>query len=802
MAVYLLVDLTLITAVIALPPRESWFAVIATTAFGAAALGVGILRRRPEPKIAWWFLFAGAALFAAITLSGAVVDIATGRLAAWEPGLLTATTYPLFIAGLAMLTRHSTRGDSAAATVDALLLAVAAQLALFAGIIRPNLGSGWDAVTSVAAPLGALLVLAMIIRTLFSLGIPSSSVALVLLALATRAIASLSVILPAIASAGMRQVYADRDVPRFASGAGPWYSQTLILWVLYGVLIGAAGLHRSLALRLRRLDQKPMSSATRRVALVAPASAFVIILWWLIVIRVPRDRYSDAGFSIPVALSSVLLILLVIRLMLVSRVANRSASELAERSGELSGRTAELAGARRDQEALQQEMHRRTTHDPLTGLSNRAALATQLESLMTVTAHPRQHTIALMDLDYFKDINDVHGHVVGDELLIQVSHRLAEALPDGSILARLGGDEFAMLLKDTPEAGAVAWAEGVRDAVSRPYHIAEHELFTGTSIGLYTPEPGGEHVTATEALRHADIALHAAKAAGKNRVAVFQPDLESAQAYRTKISTGLPHALANNELSLVYQPIIELSSRRIVAVESLLRWTPVGEEAIPPSEFIPVAEETGLIEPIGRWVLQRACRDARPWYAEHGIAVAVNVSGRQLDDARFSAEVISTLDQAGLPGQALIVEVTETSLMSTSQESTDQLTQLRGHGIRTAMDDFGTGYSSLAALSSLPLDIVKIDKSFIPAPDHGDDRRSGWAFVRAIIQMVEPLQLQSLAEGIETIEQADRLRELNCQLGQGFLIARPISAGQVGSVLSGPVTIGIEGGAGNQPPVG
>jgi diguanylate cyclase (GGDEF)-like protein len=792
LAAYLVVDLALVVVAAMLRARGSFLAVISLSVLGAGALGVGVWRRRPEPRLAWLFLFAGAALYAGVMVAGIVDLVATSRLVAWVPALLAVLAYPPFIVGVALLARETTKVD-VAATVDALLLVLAAHLALFAAVIRPNLGTGWDAVESIAGPLGALLILAMIIRVIFAAGVTPLSVGLVLLALGSQAIASLVVVLPAIATAGFRQVNVGSEAPTFVRGHGPLDSPVLALWVLYGVLIGVAGLHSSLA-QTRRPTGGPRFSPIRRMGFTATLAVGVIIIWWLVVSRAPRDLYSDLGFSIPIAFSSVLLLLLVTRLFLVARLANRTAADLAEQSGKLFGRTRELEESLRRQEALQREMHYRATHDPLTGLSNRTALAARMESVLNRSDRSSWHSIALMDLDHFKDVNDTHGHAVGDQLLIQVSQRLVDALPDGCTLARLGGDEFAVLLADTPEGRAVAWAEDVRDSLRHPYRIANFEQFISTSIGIYAPEPGDEPVTASDALRSADIALYAAKAAGKNRVAAFRPDLESAQASRTRLSTGLQRALANNELSVEYQPIVDVPSYRVVALEALLRWTPLGQERIPPSEFIPIAEETGLIGPIGQWVLQQACREVRPWHARYGIAVAVNVSPRQLDDHGVSDKVTSALNDNGLPGSALILEVTETSLMATSYSAMEHLRRMREHGTRIAVDDFGTGYSSLASVSSLPLDIVKIDKSFVQQPRQSDAQRTDWAFVRSIIQMVEPLGLQSLAEGVETTEQIDMLRELNCPLAQGFLIARPMPAQQIDTLLSDSATIDPQGG--------
>jgi len=255
--------------------------------------------------------------------------------------------------------------------------------------------------------------------------------------------------------------------------------------------------------------------------------------------------------------------------------------------------------------------------------------------------------------------------------------------------------------------------------------------------------------------------------------------MDSAQLNRTRLSMGLKHAVEDDELRMEYQPICDLTTHRIVAAEALLRWTPRGQVTIAPSEFIPVAEDTGLIKLIGEWALRHALRDAASWYAAHHVAVTVNVSHRQLDDADFGDMVVAGLRKFGLPSEALVIEVTETGLMTTSPSSIDHLRRLHERGIRVAIDDFGTGYSSLASVARLPVDIVKIDKSFIQQPGQRDGEHADWNLVRAVIQMVEPLHLQTLAEGVETTQQADKLRELRCHLGQGFLIGKPMPAKQL-----------------------
>src|SRR5262249_20639001 len=282
------------------------------------------------------------------------------------------------------------------------------------------------------------------------------------------------------------------------------------------------------------------------------------------------------------------------------------------------------------------------------------------------------------------------------------------------------------------------------------------KIFLTTSIGVLVAEPSGPAVTPTDALRDADLALYAAKEAGKNRTALFRTELRDARRDHAAITAGLRTALDRDEFVLYYQPVIELDSGAVVSVEALVRWRRPGSPTlVGPDVFVPVAEDAGLIGAIGAWVLRRALLDARRWYADHRVAVCVNVSGRQLDDPGFADLVVDALAHAGRPGRALVLEITESSLVDTSraEDSHDQLRRLRERGVRVAIDDFGTGYSSLSYVAKLPVDIVKVDKSFTREPAGGD--RAGWAFINAILRLVESLKLLAVVEGVETAEQVE-----------------------------------------------
>jgi diguanylate cyclase (GGDEF)-like protein len=413
-------------------------------------------------------------------------------------------------------------------------------------------------------------------------------------------------------------------------------------------------------------------------------------------------------------------------------------------------------------------------------------LTQRLESGLTQRGGNRRDALMMLDLDGFKDINDTLGHPVGDELLIEVSRRLLDVAPPDATVARLGGDEFAVLLENTDPDEALRYAESFVAALRQPYHIYGHELFLTTSVGVLTSDVYPAPPSPAEALSDADLALYAAKAAGKNRVAVFRPDLRTARLDHTRIAAGLRHALARDEFVLHYQPIVDLGTETIVEVEALIRWRHPDGSLVAPADFIPVAEDSGLIVPIGDWVLRQACHDARDWHHRHHLSVAVNVSGQQFDDASLVDSVLAALSEADLPGKALIIEITESNLVATSRTDAlyGQLQRLRAHGVRVAIDDFGTGYSSLSYVAKLPVDIVKIDKTLTHARSSTGVLAQDWAFTGAILQLIDSLHMVAVAEGVETKEQAEALRALGCRFVQGYYFSRPVPANIIDQILA------------------
>ena len=440
-----------------------------------------------------------------------------------------------------------------------------------------------------------------------------------------------------------------------------------------------------------------------------------------------------------------------------------------------------LTDARNFEDAMHQAFH-----DSLTGLPNRALFLDRLEH-----AHARARrsgspiAVLFMDLDSFKNVNDSLGHAAGDELLVLVAGRLRRWVRPSDTAARFGGDEFAILLEDLDSSNAAqVVAQRILDSLREPFEIQGQEVIVGGSIGIAS----SSHPGSDDLLRNADLAMYRAKGLGKGRHSMFEPGMHVAVLERLELEVDLQRALDRGEMVVNYQPIVELPTTRIVALEALVRWLHPVRGVIQPTEFIPLAEETGQILRLGYWVLERAIADACRWNAERQldpVRVAVNLSARQLQEPTLVGQITGALADSGLPADHLLFEITETVLMHDLEDTVQKLHALKRLGVRLSVDDFGTGYSSLQYLRRFPLDSLKIAKSFV---DGVGGPSQDAAVARAIIELGTSFQLSVVAEGIERIEQHAHLIELGCTHGQGFLYSKPVSGDQVGRLLgSGPL---------------
>lgn len=439
-----------------------------------------------------------------------------------------------------------------------------------------------------------------------------------------------------------------------------------------------------------------------------------------------------------------------------------------------------------DRKSSEEQFRYDAFHDALTGLPNRALFMDRLGQAIERSRRRPHYLFALLFLDFdrFKVINDSLGHTIGDQLLVSGARRLETCLRAMDTIARLGGDEFVILLEyiDSPR-DAIRVAERISEALQPPFNLNGHEIFISASTGIVLSSIGYEK--AEDALRDADIAMYRSKALGRARYELFNPDLRSMAMARLELETDMRRALERGEFSVNYQPILNLSTSSITGFEALIRWRHPALGMIPPADFIPVAEETGLILPIGQWVLREACRQMKEWQQQFprlpDLTISVNMSGKQFAQPDLPQEIDRILHETGLNIDCLRLEITESVIMEAIESTTNLLKQLKAMGVQLEIDDFGTGYSSLSYLQQLPIDAIKIDRSFIRqmecgANDHG--------IVQAIVALAHNLGMHVIAEGVEASDQLDRLKAMDCELGQGFLFHRPLESRAVCDLLT------------------
>jgi diguanylate cyclase (GGDEF)-like protein len=721
----------------------------------ASPLLVRLWRDRATAAAPWRLVVAGVAVRLASDVVWSVEDLHHDGVVpfpSWNDiGYLLS--YGLLMAGLV----RATGGRARTALLDASIIAAGLALVDWMFLVHPYLhhaDPGGPGATALALlyPVCDLVLFATGVRVLFTDAWHHPANRLVLLGLGL--LLAGNFIFFAHAATGATRSVAVLDN---------------VLWQLSYLAFGLAGLQRGLpgaGTQERAGDGQAMSRArimTFGIAALIGPLAFVV-------------RQDGEHLMVPALVSAALSLLLVLRLGGLARVAQRRSAELDLHAGELERRGRELTEALAEREALEHQLRHGALHDPTTGLANRALLTQRMEWALTRNDDQGRHALILLDLDRFTDVNDVHGHRFGDDVLVAVTARLRGVAAPTDTLARLGGDEFALFVEDVDPLRAGHLAEHLRAELKAPIMVGARTVHLTASLALVHLIP---KAAPRDAIADAELALRAAKRAGRDRVSVYRPELRTARETFTRISAGLRHAVDRGELAVHYQPVVELPSARIVAVEALLRWTPPSGP-VPPLDFIPVAEETGMIVPIGAWVLEQACRDAKDWHDRHGTSLTVNVSVRQLAEPGFADQVLRTLARTGLPAAALVLEITESVFVGVADDAAPLLAALEGlrtHGIRVAIDDFGTGYSSLSYLTQLPVDILKIDRSFVPTDTTAtsDDH----AFTRAVLQLGTSRSLPAIAEGIETSEQAQLLHDLGCRLAQGYHFARPGPVAQV-----------------------
>jgi diguanylate cyclase len=709
---YLGVGALVVVAGPVLPPTVQQGTYVLAGCSAIVAVVVGVRRYRPEWVLPWWLLTAAVSVsMLASVWWGFDLAVHGSRRFPIGGDLLYSLMQPLLVLSILGWTRRARRSGG---LVEAGIVAAGGAALLWALIVAPMLHSGQFAGLRLASYLlyvaFDLVILVLTVRMLLITRVRTPSYALLVVGAAVLILTDLTYYVLLV-------------------GGGPAGPVSAPGYLSAYLLLGAAALHPSMAASGGQVATEPDPVSRARlfgyVALVV--SSGVLTGYQLLAAGGAWSRVL-----VPLALSSTMAVLLVVRL-----------SQLAVL------------------------LDRRARLDALTGLPNLTALREDL-------AGPGVTGLLLVDLDGFRDVNDSYGHHSGDEILRTVAGRLCElSVAHGATAMRLGGDEFAILTHGG--TGPVELAAGVVEAVRVPCPVpgAGSALLTA-SVGV-VPLAG---VDTAGALRKADLALYTGQSNGGNQVAVYDAALHAARQERTRMVRDLDRAVAGGEFTLHYQPIVDLATGGIRAAEALLRWTRPDATNVSPDRFIPVAEQSGAIVPIGTWVIEQVCDQLRGWWPRYGVPVTVNASARQLRRPDFAETVLAALAASGIPGRALIIEITETGLITAIGDAgtvTAQLRVLREHGVRIAIDDFGTGYSSLAYLRQLPVDILKMDGSFTANQVQVGAERDR-AFIRAIVELAGSLDLTTVAEMVETAEQAGRLAALGCHLAQGYHFARPAPA--------------------------
>ena len=455
-----------------------------------------------------------------------------------------------------------------------------------------------------------------------------------------------------------------------------------------------------------------------------------------------------------------------------------------QRTARLAETNAQLQREITERRVLEEQLTHQAFHDPLTGLPNRILFLDRLD-LALVRTERREGKVAVlfMDLDNFKVINDSLGHEVGDRVLLAVAERLENVMEAEETVARFGGDEFTVLLEDVASVSdAERVAERIAEALRAPFYLGGRERFVTTSIGIVLGTSGRE--PPEELLRYADAAMYRAKASGRARHAVFDPSMNEKALERLELESDLRRALEREEFRVYYQPKVSFGSGEIIAMEALVRWEHPERGLVSPARFIPAAEEIDLIVPMGRWVLEEACRQARRWHDRFTdrlpLKVCVNLSGKQLRHRALVEEVEAALQETGLDPTALDLEITESVVMEDAPSTLATLQELKELGVNLAIDDFGTGYSSFSYLRRFPVDYLKIDRSFVDGLGKDPDDT---ALVSGIVSLAHSLGLKVVAEGVETAEQLARLRETGCEFAQGYYFSAPLPGGAASKLL-------------------
>ena len=709
-------------------PDATWWATIGLLVAGLAG---GPLLRRQSPRSSLLPLVA-ATLLVAVRLSDAS---ATGRTLGVECAVLASQL--LLAAGFAFLARRRSGSSTLTALMDGIIVGLGAWMVLWVFLVRPTLGdqqTGLLRVVGAITPGVAVVVLFLLATMLFSE--TKTTVPVGLLGLGGLAV---------VGGVLARAITFRESIP--SADVGP-----LDAPFIGGLLLCAAAyLHPAAAELLApgRIRQSP-PLLVRLTTITASLAAPIVVL----ALTDPVDRTDRVVRTVSAC-------------VLVASVMTRIVQSV-------------LQNAR-----TQEHLRRTALTDALTGLANRTLMLDHVQNALETSHRTRTRpTVLFIDVDHFKTINDSLGHATGDGVLTEVASRLVAAAGDDAVVARISGDEFVVLDETTESpTQSVILAERMMEAFRRPIDGGNGDMFVTASIGV-AYATGDALLDADTLMRHADAAMYRAKNAGRNCISLFDESMLEGVSRRLNVETALYRALERGELRLVHQPILDLDIGVVVGFEALMRWDRGAEGNVPPSDFIPIAEETGTIVPLGSWALRDALTQLRAWIdagvCRPNTTMSVNVSPRQLHDPHFVSNVSDALHVAGLRGEQLWLEVTESLMITEPEQALASLRQLNALGVRVAIDDFGTGYSSLSVLQQFPVQCIKIDRSFVQDLASNEGTRS---IVRTIVAMARTLGAEIVAEGVESPDQVDILRSLDCSRAQGYLISAPVEAEDVPHVV-------------------
>ena len=679
--------------------------------------------------------------------------------------------YPVFLVGIFLL---PSRPDTAAIrinkVIDITIVMAASILAFWNFLIGPIILSAAGLPVSIQAillayPVGDLVVLWAILLILYNHPDEKNDIPILLLA------------------AGLLAMIVTDSTYSYQSLLGTYASGGYldIGWVLSALLIGLGGVHQVVLLKSAEVNisfqrAEPSHSRIKTISLIMPYI-------WLAVAYIMLMRYEV--LSLPMNFLSLsigvggIITLVLIRQVITLFENNKLNARVQMVNRDLNEEIIE----RKRMEAL---LSYDALHDTMTGLPNRALFLDRLEHAMETTRRHAElsYAVLFVDLDHFKVVNDSLGHLVGDKLLIMVGKRLEKTLRSSDTVARFGGDEFGVLLEITePENSVLLVTNKILDVLKPAFKVETHEVYITASIGIVMNASG--YPQAEEILRDADIAMYRAKESGRNRSEIFNVNMRTQAYTRLELENEMRTGLENHEFQLYYQPIMFLESNRLVGFEALIRWFHPKNGLLLPDQFLPIAEESGLIHPISDWVLAEACRQLKDWQGQfpslQDVCVSVNISSNYFAQPNFSAKVIQALQSSGLEAKCLKLEITEGVLIDNYVAANTVFKQLQEFGVQLQIDDFGTGYSALEYLQHFPVDAIKIDRSFINGLGKG---HKSTQLVRAMVSMARELGMEIIAEGIETESQLGELKFISCGYGQGFLLSKPLDPSAAQKLLA------------------